>query len=107
MYGVQLGSVRRLVPRFELLAYVAQEPTRERAIHEPVIVREREVHDRADRDHVLAALVLDNPGPLDDGVRAQDRGLRLADDRRPVEGAVAARIRGRERAARDVARQEA
>ena len=37
--------------------------------------------------------------PLDDRVRAEDRGLRLADHRRAVERAVAAGVRDRERAA--------
>ena len=71
-----------------------------------MVVREREVHDRPDRDHVLAELVLDDPRPLHDGVGAEDRGLRLADDRRAVERAVAAGVRDRERAALDVVGQQ-
>ena len=71
-----------------------------------MVVREREVHDRPDRDHVLAEFVLNDPRTLHDRVGAEDRGLWLADDRRPVERAVAARIRDRERPAGDVVRCE-
>src|SRR5690242_132298 len=53
--------VRRLVPALELLAQVAQEAARERTVHEPVVVRERQVHDRPDRDHVFAEVVLHDP----------------------------------------------
>src|SRR5581483_6599431 len=97
---------RRLVPRLELPAQVAQEATRVRAVDEAVVVRQRDVHDRADRDHVPAELVLYHPWPLHERVGAEDRRLRLADHRRAVEGAVAARVRDRERAALDVLRQQ-
>src|SRR2546423_5016413 len=98
--------VRGFVPRLQLLAQVAQEAAGEGAVHEAVVVRERQVHDRADRDHVLAAVVLDHPWPLDDGVGAEDRGLRLADHRRAVERGVAARVRNSERAALDLVRRQ-
>ena len=65
--------VVRLVPGLELLAQVAEEAAGEGAVDEPVVVRQREVHDRPDRDHVLAQLVLDDPRPLDDRVGAEDR----------------------------------
>src|SRR5207248_4657358 len=93
---VKATSVRRLVPGLEILAEVVEEAARERPVDEAVVVREGQVHDRADRDHVLAAIVLDHPRPLDDGVSAEDRRLRLADHRRSVERAVAAGIRDRE-----------
>ena len=37
-----------------------------------MVVCEREVHDRPDRDHVLAEGVLDDPGALDERVGAED-----------------------------------
>ena len=55
-----------LVPGLEPLAQVAEEAAGERAVDQPVVVRQRQVHDRPDRDHVLAELVLDDPRPLDD-----------------------------------------
>src|SRR5438093_1185968 len=85
-------SVSRFVPGLKLLAEVVEEAAREGAVDETMVVREGQVHDRADRDHVLAAIVLDHPRPLDDGVSAEDRRLRLADHRRSVERAVAAGI---------------
>ena len=51
--------------------------------HEPVVVRQRRVHDRADRD-VLAELVLHDHGRLTTAY-VRGSGLRLADDRRAVE----------------------
>src|SRR5881227_3963093 len=48
--------VRRFFPALELLAQVAQEASGERAVDEPVVVRERQVHHRPDRDHVLTEL---------------------------------------------------
>ena len=106
--GVEQGgtaSVKplvRLLPALEPLAQVAEEAAAVGAVDEPVVVGEREVHQRPDRDHVLAELVLDDPGALDERVGAEDPDLRLADDRRAVEGAEAARVRDRERAALDV-----
>src|SRR5215211_6355280 len=98
--------VGRLVPALELFAQVAQESSGERTVDEPVVVREREVHDRPDRDHVLALLVLDDPRPLYDRVRPENRRLRLADHRRPVERPVAAGVRDREGPALDVVREQ-
>ena len=90
----------------EPLAQVAEEAAGVGAVDEPVVVRQRDVHHRPDRDHVLAELVLDDPRPLDERVGAEDRRLRLADDRRAVERAEPARIRDRERAALHVVRQQ-
>src|SRR3990170_6781719 len=87
--------VLRLSPALELSAQVAQEAAREGAVDEAVVVGEGQVHDRADRDHVLAELVLHDPRPLDDGVRAEDPGLRLADHPRAGGGGGAARGGGR------------
>src|SRR6266498_4104786 len=101
-----MGLFGRFVPALEPLAEVTQEAAGEGAVDEPVVVGEREVHDRANRDRVLAQLVLHDPRALDDRVRAENRRLRLADDRRPVEGSVTARVRDREGSALDVVRQE-
>src|SRR3954447_4809846 len=90
------------LPALEPLAQVAQEAARVRAVDETVVVRERDVHERTDRDDVLAERVLHNPRALHERVRAEDAGLRLVDHRRAVEGAVAAGVRDRERAALDV-----
>src|SRR5439155_24617866 len=94
------------LPALEPLAQVTEEAPRKGSVDEAVVVRERDVHQRPDRDHVLAELVLDDPRPLDERVGAEDRGLWLADHRRAVEGAVAAGVRDRERAALDVVRHE-
>src|SRR5574337_154218 len=101
-----IALVRGFVPALEPGAEVVQEEARVRAVDEAVVVRERQVHDRADRDHVVPELVLNDPRALDERVRAEDRRLRLVDDRRPVEGPEAARVRDRERSALDVVRQE-
>src|SRR5690242_15294456 len=58
-------------PALQLLAQVAQEATSEGAVDQAVVVRERDVHDRADRDHVLPELVLDDPRPLHERVGAE------------------------------------
>src|SRR5689334_23276544 len=96
MVCVMRALVRRLVPVLELVAQVAKEASGECAVDKPMVVRERQVHDRTDRDHVLAQVVLHDPRALDDRVRPEDPGLRLADHGRAVERAVAARVRDRE-----------
>src|SRR3569833_2997901 len=90
-----LPLVVRLAPALEALLQVAQEAARVRAVDEAVVVRQREVHHRADRDRVVAVLVAHDPRALDDRVRAEDAGLRLADHGRAVERAVAAGVRDR------------
>ena len=42
------------LPALEALAQVAEEAARVRAVDEAVVVGQRDVHHRADRDHVLA-----------------------------------------------------
>src|SRR4051794_37688882 len=84
------------LPALEPLTEVLEEPACVSPVDQAVVVRERDVHQRPDRDHVVAEVVLDHPRPLHERVRPEDRGLRLADDRRPVEGAVAAGVRDRE-----------
>src|SRR5439155_54977 len=75
-------------------------------VGQAMVVREGQVHDRANRDHVLTHVVLDDPRALDDCVGTEDRGLWLADHRRAVERSVAAGVRDRERAALNLVRQE-
>src|SRR5215213_5735324 len=103
-------TVRTLVvtfaPVLELLAERGEEAAGEGTVDETVVVRERDVHDRPNPDHVLAELVRHDPRPLDERIGAEDPGLRLADHRRAVEGAVAAGIRDREGAALDVVRHQ-
>src|SRR5437763_12512755 len=55
---VKATSVSRFVRGLELFAQVAQEAARQRTVDEPVFVRQRQVHDRPYRDHVLAPDVL-------------------------------------------------
>src|SRR5690349_12989540 len=52
------------LPGFEALAQVAEEASRVRAVDEAVVVRQRDVHQRPDRDDVLAQLVRDHPRAL-------------------------------------------
>src|SRR5579884_542641 len=96
------GSAALALPPFEPLAQLLEEAPGIGAVDQPVVVGQRDVHDRLDRDRVVAVLVLDDPWAFHERVRAEDRGLRLADDRRAVEGAVAAGVRDRERPALDV-----
>ena len=56
--------VVRLVPRLELLAQVAEELTRVGAVDEAVIVGECQVHQRTDRDRVVAGVVRITQGRL-------------------------------------------
>ena len=64
-------SVRGLVPALEALADVSEEASGEGAVDEAMVVGEGDVHDRANRDHVLPHLVLDDPGRLHDRVGAR------------------------------------
>src|SRR5687768_8600827 len=61
-----------LVPALEPVADVAQAHPGVRPVDEPVVIREREVHHGADRDDVRAEVVLDDPRPFDERVRAED-----------------------------------
>jgi len=71
-----------------------------------MVVCERDVHDRLDRDRVVAVVVGHDPRPLHERVRPENGRLRLIDHRRAVECAVPARVRDGERAALHVVRQE-
>src|SRR5206468_12543574 len=59
------------LPVLEPLAQLLQEPARVGAVDEAVVVRERDVHQRPDRDHVLAERVLHDPRPLHERVGAE------------------------------------
>ncbi|GBE59745.1 RNA pseudouridine synthase superfamily protein [Babesia ovata] len=61
------------------------------AVDQPVVVREREVHNGADRHGVVA-----HHAALDYRVHAQDGGLRRVDDRRAEDAAVHATVGNRE-----------
>src|SRR5919201_3552238 len=98
--------VSAFVEGFEVLAELFHELRGVGAVDQPVVVGEAEVHHRPDRDHVLAALVRDDDGPLDQRLDVEDRHLRLADDRRADDRAPAAWVRDRERAALDVVRRQ-
>src|SRR6202011_1494753 len=63
-------------PFLDAPLHVVQEPGGCEPIHDPVIERHREVHDRSDYD-----LVVDNNRTLPDRLCTQDRRLRLGDDR--------------------------
>src|SRR5207248_6863515 len=93
-------------PALEALAKLLEEAAGVRAVDEAVVVRKRDVHQRPDRDDVLAHRVLHDPRPLHERIRAEDGGLRLADHGRAVERAVAAGVRDRERPALDLVRHE-
>src|SRR5438105_13203759 len=98
--GSAQGSlVGAVVEGLEVLAQLLHELRGVGSVHEPVIVGEAEVHHRPDRDHVLAALVLDDDRPLDERLDVEDRHLRLADDRRADDRAPAAGVRDGEGAA--------
>src|SRR6266702_1343136 len=63
-------------PFFDAALHVVQEPGGCEPIHDSVIERHRQVHDRADHN-----VVVDHNRTLPDRLRAQDRRLRLIDDR--------------------------
>ena len=71
-----------------------------------MVVGEREVDHRAHRDHLAEGGIGDHHGPLDDRAGAQDRDLRLVDDRRVEQGAAAARVGQRERPAGQLVRRD-
>src|ERR671910_845139 len=87
------------LPTLEPLLDRREESGGIRAVDEPVVVRQREVRHRADRDAVGTRLVGDDDGPLDDRARAEDADLWLVDDRRVEQGPAAAGVGQRERPA--------
>src|SRR5258708_38552207 len=79
-----------------------EEPGGVRAVDEPVIVCQRQVHDRANRDHFAQVRIIDHDGPLIHRARSEDADLRLDYDRRVGKSAPATRVRERERATAEV-----
>src|SRR3954454_10439609 len=75
-----------------------------RAVDDAVVVGQREVDHRPDRDRLAAVGVRDDDWPLDDAACSEDRHLRLVDDRRVEERAAAAGVRQRERPAAELVR---
>src|SRR5882672_8009823 len=63
-------------PFLDPLRHVAHESRSRQAVDDAVVERHGQVHDRPDDD-----LVIDNHRALADRLRAEDRGLRLVDDR--------------------------
>ena len=83
-----------------------QEPGGVGAVHQPVVVGQRQVDHRPDGDDLAERRVLDHDGALDDGAGAEDADLRLVDDRRVEQRAAAAGVGQRERAAGQVVRAD-
>src|SRR5262249_55844807 len=105
------GGLRASHPGFlellEALLDVRQEPAGVRAVDQPVIVAERQMTRRVDRDGIVTSATaavgrLYHDRALLDAADAEDRDLRLIDQRQPVHGAEDAGIRDREGAALDL-----
>src|SRR6185295_9517694 len=77
---VELSRLERVLDRPHELVGVG-------AVDQAMVERQREIAGRADAQRVLAVLVLDDHGPLLDRADAQDRDLRLGNDRRSEERA--------------------
>ena len=97
-----LASVKRQVVAdvLEPGSHLLEETRCGEAVQRAVIDAQREVHHRADRDHVV-----DHDRPLDDRLGREDRRLRLNQDRRRDERAKCARIVQRKGAARQIVRR--
>src|SRR5204862_4176605 len=80
------------------LPHPEEEPVAGDAVDDAVIVRERQVHHRADDDGILAVALADHR-PLDDLAHAQDADLRLVDDGGAEEVSLQSRIGDGERPA--------
>src|SRR6185437_6489365 len=78
---------------FDSLLDEREELIGHRAVHDAVVEGDREIRTRADGDRVFPVRTGQHARPLLDGPDAHDRHLRLADDRRPHEGAEDARVR--------------
>ena len=83
-----------------------QEPARVRAVDQAVVVGQREVDHRPDRDRVVAVRVGDHDRPLHDQADTQDADLRRRDDRRVEQRALAAEVGQRERGAEQLVRRD-
>ncbi len=92
----EVGLERALL---ETVLHRDEEPGGVGAVHEPVVVGQRQVDHGADRDDLAERRVLDDDGALDHAADAEDADLRLVDDRRVEQRAAAAGVGQRERAA--------
>src|SRR5680860_1277375 len=97
-------EVRVEGPLLEALLHRGEEPRGVRSVHQPVVVRQRQVHHRADRDRLAAVRVGHHDRSLDHRAGAEDAHLRLVDDRRVEQGTPAAGVGERERAAAQLVR---
>src|SRR6185312_11953650 len=92
----EVGLERALL---ETVLHRDEEPGGVGAVHEPVVVGQRQVDHGADRDDFAEGRVHDDDGALDHAADAEDAHLRLVDDRRVEQRAAAAGVGQRERAA--------
>ena len=93
-------------PVLEIRLEVGHEFAGVGAVDDAVIEAQREALDGADRDGVVAVLVGEDFGFLVEAADAEDRGLRLVDDRRAELLAEDAGVGKREGAAGDLVRSE-
>src|SRR5437879_13048338 len=63
-------------PLLDPALHVVEEPRRRQPVDDPVVEGHREIHHPPDHDRIV-----DYDGALLDGFGAEDRGLRLVDDR--------------------------
>src|SRR5688572_22485365 len=76
------------------------------AVDDAVVVGQREEAHRAHGDRLAEVGVVDHDRSLDDGAGAEDRDLRLVDDRGVEERAATTRVGDRERAATELIRSD-
>src|SRR5450755_734508 len=86
------------VPVLEELLDFDHELVGHRAIDDAMVVADAEVHHGANGDRIVAVLVGEHYRLLDDSADAQDRNLRLVDDRHAELGAEDSRVGDGERA---------
>ena len=89
-------------PGFEVLFDLGHELVGYCSVDQPMIVAQREVNDRTDRDGVIAIFVGDDHGLLHDSADAHNRGVRLIDDGEAEHGSELTWIRDRERGSFDI-----
>src|SRR4051794_34368719 len=75
------SSSGALIPALQPSSHRAEELRSLRAVERSVVPGEAEDRLRADLDHVVAIVVLDDDSPLDDRLEVEDRDLRLVDHR--------------------------
>src|SRR5665647_542468 len=83
-------------PLFKAGLHRHQEPCCVRAVNHPVVVRQRQIDDGADRDRLATVAVLDHDGALDDRTGSEDGDVGLVDDRGVEQSSAAAGVGERE-----------